>query len=176
MFSASGLLSTMGNALPYAIGAAVGHPGRTVVAMCGDGGFTMMMMELATIAKYNLPIKIIILKNNTFGQIKWEQIVMEANPEYGCDLHPIDFAKYAEAVGIPGYTLDKAEDAEKRFSGKRSATMGQHLLSVWLTRTSHRCRGTRRPSKRSASPSRLSVARRMVGRSSKRYSKTRSAR
>jgi pyruvate dehydrogenase (quinone) len=113
MFSASGLLATMGNGLPYSVGAAVANPGRPVVTMCGDGGFTMTMMELATIAKYKLPVKVFVIKNNTLGQIKWEQIVFEANPEFGCDLHPIDFAKYAEAVGIPGFTLERAEDAER---------------------------------------------------------------
>jgi pyruvate dehydrogenase (quinone) len=113
MFSASGMLATMGNGLPYAVAAAVAFPGRPVVALCGDGGFTMTMMELATIAKYKLPVKVIIIKNNTLGQIKWEQIVFEGNPEYGCDLHPIDFAKYAEAVGVPGFTLERAEDAER---------------------------------------------------------------
>ena len=113
MFSCTGLLATMGNGLPYSVGAAVAYPGRPVVAMCGDGGFTMMMMEMATIAKYKLPVKVFIIKNNTLGQIKWEQIVMEANPEFGCDLHPIDFAKYAEAVGVPGFTLDRAEDADR---------------------------------------------------------------
>jgi pyruvate dehydrogenase (quinone) len=113
MFSASGLLATMGNGLPYAVAAAVAYPGRPVVAMCGDGGFSMTMMELATIAKYKLPIKVFIIKNNTLGQIKWEQIVQEGNPEFGCELHPIDFAKYAEAVGIPGFTLERAEDAER---------------------------------------------------------------
>ena len=113
MFSASGLLATMGNGLPYAVAASVAFPGRPVVAFCGDGGFTMTMMELATIAKYKLPVKVFIIKNNTLGQIKWEQIVFEGNPEYGCDLHPIDFAKYAEAVGVKGFTLDKAEEAER---------------------------------------------------------------
>jgi pyruvate dehydrogenase (quinone) len=127
MFAASGLLATMGNGLPYAVGAAVGHPGRPVVALCGDGGFTMTMMELATIAKYKLPVKIFIIKNNTLGQIKWEQIVFEGNPEYGCDLHPIDFAKYAEAVGVQGFTLDKAEDAE-RVIGQAFAVDGPALV------------------------------------------------
>jgi pyruvate dehydrogenase (quinone) len=103
----------MGNGLPYAVAAAVAFPGRPVVAMCGDGGFTMTMMELATVAKYKLPVKVFVIKNNTLGQIKWEQIVFEGNPEYGCDLHPIDFAKYAEAVGVPGFTVDRAEDAER---------------------------------------------------------------
>jgi pyruvate dehydrogenase (quinone) len=117
----------MGNGLPYSVGAAVAHPGRPVVAMCGDGGFTMMMMELATIAKYKLPVKVFIIKNNTLGQIKWEQIVFEANPEFGCDLHPIDFAKYAEAVGVPGFTLERAEDAE-RVVGEAFRTDGPALV------------------------------------------------
>src|SRR5919202_675446 len=56
-FSASGLLATMGNGLPYAVAAAVAYPGRQVVAVVGDGGCTMLMGELATIAKYDLPIK-----------------------------------------------------------------------------------------------------------------------
>src|SRR4029079_13119410 len=73
-------------------------------------------MELATIAKYKLPIKVFIISNTTLGQIKWEQIVFEGNPEFGCDLHPIDFAKYAEAVGVRGFTLDRAENAEKIIS------------------------------------------------------------
>ncbi|QEL17611.1 thiamine pyrophosphate-dependent enzyme [Limnoglobus roseus] len=127
MFSASGLLATMGNALPYAVGAAAAFPGRPVVAVCGDGGFTMTMTELATVAKYNLPVKVVIVKNNTLGQIKWEQIVFEGNPEYGCDLHPIDFAKFAEAVGVPGYTVEKAEDAE-RIIGEAFRQPGPALL------------------------------------------------
>jgi len=127
MFSASGLLATMGNGLPYAVAAGIAYPGRPVVAMCGDGGFSMTMMELMTIAKYRLPVKVFVIKNNTLGQIRWEQMVMEANPEYGCDLYPINFAKYAEAVGIPGFTLDKAGDAE-RVIGQAFRTDGPALV------------------------------------------------
>ncbi len=105
MFSGSGMLATMGNGLPYAIGAAVAYPGRQVVAVCGDGGFTMMMGEMATLVKYNLPIKVIIIKNNVLGQIKWEQIVFEGNPQFGVQLQPIDFAAYARACGAPGYSV-----------------------------------------------------------------------
>src|SRR5205085_12666667 len=90
-FSASGMLASMANGLPYAVGAAVGNPGKPVVALVGDGGCAMLMCELATIAKYKLPVKIVVFKNNTLGQIKWEQIVFEGNPEFGVDLHPIDF-------------------------------------------------------------------------------------
>jgi pyruvate dehydrogenase (quinone) len=112
-FTCTGMLATMANGLPYAVGAAIAYPGRQILCYSGDGGFTMLMGELATIVKYKLPVKVVIIKNNTLGQIKWEQMVMEANPEFGCDLHPIDFAKYAEAVGCPGFTIDDPQKAEE---------------------------------------------------------------
>jgi|CXWL01.1.fsa_nt_gi pyruvate dehydrogenase (quinone) len=105
-FSASGTLASMGNGLPYSIGAAVAHPGRQVVCITGDGGITMLMGELATLAKYNLPVKVIIMKNNVLGMIKWEQIAFEGNPQYGVQLHPIDFEAVAKACGVAGYTVD----------------------------------------------------------------------
>jgi pyruvate dehydrogenase (quinone) len=111
-FSLSGTLASMANGLPYAIGAAVAYPGRQVVAIVGDGGFTMLMGELATLVKYGLPVKIIIIKNNVLGQIKWEQIVFEGNPQYGVELQPIDFAAYAIACGAAGFTLDDPRQAE----------------------------------------------------------------
>jgi len=112
-FSLSGSLATMANGLPYCIGAAVAYPGRQVVCVVGDGGFTMLMGELATLVKYQLPVKVVIIKNNALGQIKWEQMVLDANPEFGVDLQPINFAKYAEAVGAPGYTIENPKDAER---------------------------------------------------------------
>jgi pyruvate dehydrogenase (quinone)/pyruvate oxidase len=66
----------------------------------------MLMGELATAVKYQLPIKVIVIKNNLLGQIKWEQMVFLGNPEYGCELEPIDFVKMAEAVGIPAVRID----------------------------------------------------------------------
>lgn len=111
-FSLSGTLATMANGLPYSIGAAVAYPGRQVVCIVGDGGFTMLMGEMATLVKYKLPVKVIIIKNNALGQIKWEQMVLDANPEFGVDLQPIDFAKYAEAAGAAGFTIEDPKDAE----------------------------------------------------------------
>ena len=64
------------------------------------------MAELATCVKYQLPVKIFIVKNNTLGQIKWEQMVFLGNPEYGCDLQPIDFALFAQACGATGLTVE----------------------------------------------------------------------
>ncbi|HWE60815.1 MAG TPA: thiamine pyrophosphate-dependent enzyme [Chloroflexota bacterium] len=111
-FSVSGILATMACGLPYAVGAAVAYPGRQVVAVVGDGGFTMLMGEVATLVKYKLPVKVIIIKNNTLGQIKWEQMVLEGNPEFGVNLQPIDFAAYARACGATGYCIDDAAAAE----------------------------------------------------------------
>ncbi|MDC8450452.1 MAG: thiamine pyrophosphate-dependent enzyme [Nitrospira sp.] len=105
-FSASGTLATMACGLPYAVGAAVAHPGRQVVCFAGDGGFTMLMGELATIVKYQLPVKIIVVKNNVLGMIKWEQLAMEGNPQYGVQLQPINFADFARACGAEGYTVE----------------------------------------------------------------------
>ncbi len=113
LFSASGMLATMGNGLPYAIGAAVAFPGRQVVAVVGDGGLTMMLGEIATLVKHKLPVKVIVIKNNTLGQIKWEQMVFEGNPEFGVDLQPIDFAAYARACGAGGFTVDDPTKVEQ---------------------------------------------------------------
>jgi pyruvate dehydrogenase (quinone) len=76
-FSLSGSLATMANGLPYSIGAAAAYPDRQVVCVVGDGGFTMLMGEVATLVKYNMNVKVVINKNNVLGQIKREQIVFE---------------------------------------------------------------------------------------------------
>jgi len=106
MHSLSGNLATMANGFPYAIAAQLAHPGRQVVAFVGDGGFSMLMAELATCVKYRLPVKVVVVKNNTLGQIKWEQMVFLGNPEYGCELQPIDFALLAQACGATGLTIE----------------------------------------------------------------------
>jgi pyruvate dehydrogenase (quinone) len=128
-FSASGMLATMGNGMPYAVGASVAFPGRQVVAFCGDGGFTMMMGEMATMVKYQLPVKVIIIKNNVLGQIKWEQIVMEGTPQYGVELQPIDFAAYARACGAAGFRLEEPEQTDAVL-GQAFATPGPALVEV----------------------------------------------
>src|SRR5205814_9256360 len=111
-FSLSGTLATMANGLPYSIGAAVAYPGRQVVCVVGDGGFTMLMGEMATLVKYNLPVKVIIIKNNVLGMIKWEQMAFEGNPEFGVELQPIDFALFAKACGAGGFTVEHPNEVE----------------------------------------------------------------
>jgi pyruvate dehydrogenase (quinone)/pyruvate oxidase len=106
MFTLSGMLASMADGLPYAVAAQIAHPGRQVVALVGDGGFSMLMAEFVTAVKYKLPIKVVVVKNNVLGQIKWEQMVFLGNPEYGVDLAPIDFAMYAKACGGHGVTIE----------------------------------------------------------------------
>ncbi len=91
----------------------------------GDGGFTMLMGEFVTAVKHNLPIKVVIIKNNTLGQIKWEQMVFLGNPEYGVELQPIDFVKFAEACGGVGFRCERPEEVrpalEAAFASKKPA-------------------------------------------------------
>jgi pyruvate dehydrogenase (quinone) len=106
MHSLSGNLATMACGLPYALAAQVAYPDRPVIAFVGDGGFSMLMADFVTAVKYQLPIKVVIFKNNVLGQIKWEQMVFLGNPEFGVQLHPIDFAEFAHACGGVGFTLE----------------------------------------------------------------------
>ncbi|GGC43266.1 pyruvate oxidase [Siccirubricoccus deserti] len=104
-FGVSGLLASMACGLPYAVAAALAFPGRAVFGIVGDGGLAMQLGELATAVRYRLPVKLLVIKNNTFGQIKWEQLLFLGNPEYACDLTPIDFARAAEAIGARGFSV-----------------------------------------------------------------------
>src|SRR6516165_8733652 len=106
LYSLSGTLASMANGLPYAIAAQIAYPERECVAFVGDGGFSMLMAEFATAVKYQLPIKVVVLKDNTLGQIKWERMVSLGNPEFGCELQPIDFAAFARACGGQGFRIE----------------------------------------------------------------------
>jgi len=110
MHTLSGNLATMAPGLPYTIAAQVAYPKRQCVAFVGDGGFSMLMADFVTAVKYKLPIKVVIIKNNTLGQIKWEQMGFLGNPEFGVDLHPIDFAEFAHACGGVGFTVEDPAD------------------------------------------------------------------
>ena len=96
--------------LPYAIAAKIAYPDRQSVAFVGDGGFTMLMGEFATAVQYKLPIKVIVLKNNLLGMIRWEQMAFLGNPEYAVEFTPIDYAKFAEGCGGKGFTIKKTEE------------------------------------------------------------------
>jgi pyruvate dehydrogenase (quinone)/pyruvate oxidase len=111
-FSCSGTLATMAPGLPYAIAAQLAFPSRQCVAFVGDGGFTMLMGEFATAVKYRLPITVVLIKNNSLGMIKWEQMVFLGNPEYGVELHPIDFVQFAEACGGVGFRCETSDEVQ----------------------------------------------------------------
>src|SRR5438067_3558678 len=106
-FSLSGTLASMASGLPYAMAAQLAFPRRQCVAFVGDGGFEMLMAEFATCVQYRLPVKVIVLKNNVLGMIKWEQMVFLGNPEYGVDMTPIDFVRFAEACGGRGVHVEE---------------------------------------------------------------------
>ena len=80
MFSGSGHAGDDGQRPALRRGGRGRLPGPAGGRLCGDGGFTMLMGEMATLVKYKLPVKVIVIKNNTLGQIKWEQMVFEGNP------------------------------------------------------------------------------------------------
>ena len=75
----------------------------------------MLMAELATLVKYKMRVAVVVVKNNVLGQIKWEQMILEGNPEFGVELQPIDFAKIGEACGARGFTIERPEEAEATF-------------------------------------------------------------
>jgi pyruvate dehydrogenase (quinone) len=128
-FSVSGNLASMACGLPYAVAAAIAFPDRPAIAFVGDGGLTMLMGELATCAKYDLNVKVIVIKNNALGQIKWEQMVFLGNPEYVCALQPIDFAAVARGFGIAGFTIDDPAECGSTLA-KALATPGPVLIEA----------------------------------------------
>ncbi|HET8916492.1 MAG TPA: thiamine pyrophosphate-dependent enzyme [Candidatus Binatia bacterium] len=129
MYSLSGNLATMANGLPYAIAAQIAYPERQCIAFVGDGGFSMLMAEFATAVKYQLPIKVIIIKNNTLGMIKWEQMVFLGNPEFGCELQPIDFVAFAKACGGTGMAIEDPVDCG-RILDRALATPGPVIVEA----------------------------------------------
>ena len=102
---------SMANAMPMAIGAALAHPHRQVIALCGDGGLSMLLGDLATIKQYNLPIKIIVFNNRALGMVKLEMEV-DGLPDNETDMINPDFALVAQAMGYKGITINRPDDVE----------------------------------------------------------------
>jgi len=99
---------SMANALPQAIGAQASHPGRQVVALCGDGGLAMLMGDLLSLRQLKLPVKVIVFRNDALAFVELE---MKATGflDFATDLDNPDFAKMAEAAGLLGLTADRPE-------------------------------------------------------------------
>jgi pyruvate dehydrogenase (quinone)/pyruvate decarboxylase len=111
----TGMLATMAPGLPFAIAAQLAYPGRQSVAVVGDGGFAMLMAELSTAVAQNLPVKIILLRNNSLAEVKFEQKEI-GNPEYGCDLAPIDFVAFAKACGADAFHCERPDEVRPAIS------------------------------------------------------------
>jgi pyruvate dehydrogenase (quinone) len=102
---------SMANAMPQAIGAALACPGKQVIALCGDGGLSMMMGDLMTIVQYKLPVKIIVFNNRTLGMVKLEMEVAGI-PDLETEMMNPDFTKIAEAMGMPGITIYNPDEVK----------------------------------------------------------------
>ncbi|MDG4882716.1 thiamine pyrophosphate-dependent enzyme [Mesorhizobium sp. WSM4884] len=112
-FGVSGALASMACGLSYAIAAGIAFPGRPIAAIVGDGGFAMQLGEFSTAVRYGIPLKLLVIKNNMLNQIAWEQMMFLGNPQFGCELQPIDFAKAAEAMGGKGFSIERADEVER---------------------------------------------------------------
>ena len=102
---------SMANALPQAIGAQISHPGRQVISMSGDGGFSMLMGDVLSLKQHKLPVKVIIFKNQSLAFVELE---MKASGfvEFATELPSPDFAKIAEGAGLPGLTARTPDQVE----------------------------------------------------------------
>lgn len=98
-------LATMGAGLPSAMMAAMVHPDRRVMAICGDGGFMMNSAELETAVRLKLNLIVLLLRDNAYGMIKWKQENMGFE-DYGLDFDNPDFVRYAEVYGASGHRID----------------------------------------------------------------------
>ena len=153
MHSVSGTLATMACGLPYTIAAQIAYPDRPCIGFVGDGGFSMLMCEFLTAVKYQLPIKIVIIKNNVLGQIKWEQMVFLGNPEFGCELEAMDFVLFAQACGGHGFRITDAEIAAAS-SMRRWRCADRRSSRLSSIPTNLRCLPRRRPNRLCTLPSR----------------------
>lgn len=102
---------SMANAMPMAIGAALARPDQQVIALCGDGGISMLLGDLATIVQYNLPIKIVVFDNRALGMVKLEMEV-SGLPDWQTNMYNPNFAEVAKAMGMKGYTINNPDLVE----------------------------------------------------------------
>jgi pyruvate dehydrogenase (quinone) len=100
---------SMANALPQAIGAQLPDRGRQVIAMCGDGGFAMLMGDFLTLLQYDLPVKVVIFDNGSLGMVALEMLVA-GYPPYQTALKNPDFAAMARAAGVTGIRVEDPGD------------------------------------------------------------------
>ena len=134
-FLTSGGLGTMGFGLPAAIGAQVARPEDTVILFDGDGSFQMTLQELATVTKYGLPVKIVLLNNGFLGMVRqWQDLFYEDrySEVFLADSNP-DFVKLAEAYGIPAFRVERREElgaAVERTLGEKGPVLAEFRVKA----------------------------------------------
>lgn len=102
---------SMANAMPMAIGAALAHKDKQVIALCGDGGLSMLLGDMATIFQYKLPVKLIVFNNRSLGMVKLEMEVA-GMPDNETDMVNPDFAMLAQVMGYPGKNVNRPDEVE----------------------------------------------------------------
>ncbi len=103
---------SMANALPQAIGAAFTDPDRQIVALCGDGGLSMLLGELITVRQHDLNLKAVVFNNASLGMVRLEMLV-DGLPAFGTDHPPVDYSAIARAIGIPSWRVELPTDVHK---------------------------------------------------------------
>ncbi|WON94430.1 MULTISPECIES: thiamine pyrophosphate-dependent enzyme [Sphingobacterium] len=121
---------SMANAMPMAIGAALTHPERQVIAFCGDGGLSMLLGDLATIKQYNLPIKIIVFNNRALGMVKLEMQVSGLKDQETNMVNP-DFAMIAQAMGIRAFTVTQPQEVDAVITEALGMTDEPVLIDIY---------------------------------------------
>jgi pyruvate dehydrogenase (quinone) len=102
---------SMANAVPQAIGAQVTYPGRQVISMSGDGGLAMLMGDILTLRQHELPVKLIVFKNDSLAFVELEMKAVGIL-DYGTELHNPDFTKIAEGAGLLGLRAETPDQVE----------------------------------------------------------------
>lgn len=121
-FTTSGLFATMGYGVPGGIAAKLCYPGRQVFTLSGDGAFAMVMQDIITQVRYNLPVINVVFSNDSLGFIDAEQEDTK-QPKYGVDLTGADYAKAGEAMGARGFTVTRREQLKNVFDQARDSAV-----------------------------------------------------
>jgi pyruvate dehydrogenase (quinone)/pyruvate decarboxylase len=125
----TGMMASMGPGLSFAIAGKLAYPERQSVAIVGDGGFAQLMAELTTAVQQKLAVKILLLKNNSLAEVKFEQRDL-GNPEFGCALSPIDFVAFAKACGADGFRCTQPDEVRPAIAAMLASPVAALLEAV----------------------------------------------
>ena len=135
-------LATMGAGLPSAMMAAMLHPDRRVMAICGDGGFMMNSQELETAVRLGLNLVVVVLNDNSYGMIRWKQAAM-GFADWGLEFSNPDFVVYAQSYGAGGHRVAAADQFSATID-ECYQSGGVHLIEVPIDYSENKRRVDRR--------------------------------